>query len=174
MQIIEGLGWEGKIDFAILDQEAVQRAGLLDDIPRLLKAIRTGELAAKRHVAHNKVTNVARANVASLLVGNFTTPLPSQMQLGTGSGTPSATDTDLWNPSAGTLKLISGYTQYLQYFAQYLCTWLASDPIIGNWTEIGLKDSTRALWAHANVTGLPTVNAGEMLIGQWAVQLIGN
>lgn len=176
MRTHENLQWEGIIDFSVLDQEMVRQKGLLDNIPALLEAIKNGDIQAKQYRTKNKVTNYVRSYLASVLSGTATMPLvlPSKMELGTGSGTPAATDTDLWSPSSATIKPISNTQVYLNYYAQYVCTWLTSDPIQGTWTEIGLKDANSNLWAHANVTGLPTVNSGEMLIGQWQVQIIGN
>lgn len=173
----EGLPWDGTVHFGVIDQLAVERLGLMDDIPGLLKVIESGRMDWKRkHVQKNKVTNYARQYLATVLAQSVTGALilPNQTQLGTGTGTPAATDTDLWNPVAGTLKPCSGIQVYLTYYAQFVTAWQTSDPIQGSWSEIGLKDVAGNLWAHAAITSNLTVNDGELLVSQWQVQILGN
>jgi hypothetical protein len=153
MEIKEGLKWQGIVDlFVIKDNKIIRRIQ-----------------------EHNTVTNYARQYIVNVLTNTISYPLqiPSQMELGTGAGTPASTDTDLWSPASATLKPISSMQPYLSYFAQYVCTWQTSDPIQGTWTEIGLKDAANNLWAHAALSGF-VVNSGEMLVAQWAIQILGN
>lgn len=169
------LVWDGEVTFGVLDEELVRSMGLLDNPAALLHAIEAGTLQFKRTAKnHNTVTNYARQSLVEVMTGTAPNPLPlpSQMELGTGSGTPAATDTDLWAPAAATMKPLSQTNVYLSYFAQYICTWQTSDPIQGTWSEIGLKDSSGNLWAHAAVN--ITINPGEMLVGQWQIQIVGN
>lgn len=153
MEIKEGLKWNGEITF---------------------QAFKDGKLVRERK-EHNKVTNYARAYMAQMLVSPYYSPvIPSQIELGTGAGTPQATDTDLWSPAVSTLKPCSNSQVYLSYFAQFICTYLTSDPIVGTWTEVGLKDANNNLWAHAALpSGFP-VYSGEMLVVQWQIQFLGN
>lgn len=165
----EDLAWEGRLHFGVVDAKNVV------DLEAFLKDVVDGKVKFKREYKfHNKTTNYTRQYMAQILTGAVVMPLvlPSQMELGTGSGTPSATDTDLFVPVVGTLKPLSNTQVYLTYYAQYVCAWQTTDPITGTWTEIGLKDANNNLWAHAS-TGI-TVNTGEMLVGQWQVQILGN
>lgn len=139
-------------------------------------ALKNGLLPIKGTVkSKNTVTNFARQQIVSILANSVSSILtPSKMELGTGSGTPSATDTDLWSPSAGTLKLCSSIAPYLTYNAQYICTWLSTDPIQGTWTEVGLKDSNNNLWAHSLISGNITISTGDALSCQWSVQILSS
>lgn len=152
MDLNESLKWDGTLNFKVIKDSKVVR----------------------EYKEHNKMTNYARGYIAQMLAGSIQGPLilPSQIELGTGSGTAAATDTDLWSPTIATMKPCS-YTQvYLNYFAQYIVTWLTTDPIQGTWTEAGLKDANGNLWAHTAFN--LTINPGEMLVGQWQVQIVGN
>lgn len=170
-----GIGWDGEVLFGAIDEKTLRNMDLLDE-QAFLRALKSGNLLWKRRVlAKNKVTNYARAAIAQILSGAMSPPvLPSRAELGTGIGTPAGTDTDLWSPAVATLKSIAYAQQYLSYYAQYVTTWLTSDPIQGTWTEIGLKDAGGNLWAHAAITSNLTVNSGEMLVAQWPVQILGN
>jgi hypothetical protein len=153
MEITEGLKWNGIVDLFV---------------------IKNNKIIRKMQV-HNTVTNYARQYMVYMLTNVISYPLliPSKMELGTGTGTPAGTDTDLWTPASATLKLISNMQPYQSYFAQYVCTWQTTDSIQGTWTEIGLKDTNNNLWAHASLPSF-VINTGEMLVAQWAIQILGN
>jgi hypothetical protein len=167
------IAWDGETIFGVVEEYRARKMGLLDNPRALFHAINTGSLPFKRvALKHNKVTNYALGYIPQILTNTapFPLQLPSQMELGTGSGTPARTDTDLWSPAAATLKPLSAMQVYLQYYMQYICTWQTSDPIQGTWTELGLKDAGGNLWAHAAST--ITINTGEMLVGQWQIQMV--
>lgn len=169
------IAWDGQITLGVLDENLVRRLNLQD----ILLQIRAGNLSWKRQLRQsNKVTDYARQYLVKALLNTLPYPLiiPTLMELGTGTSTygPQGSDKDLWSPAAGTLKQTTTTQQYLTYYAQYICSWQTSDPIVGTWTEIGLKDSAGNLWAHAQLTSALPVYAGEMLVGQWQVQVLGN
>ncbi len=103
----------------------------------------------------NQVTNYAANAVAQWLCGvnntgyNPTLP-PQYMELGTGSGTPSATDTNLFTPVSATNQHVSsaqvpsGSPNVAQFTAQYFGT--ANNA--GSYTEAGLFDANGNLFAH--------------------------
>lgn len=131
----------------------------------------------RKIVTHNKITNFTIQYGLELLTNSIPSmpPLfPTKMQLGTGTGMPAATDLDLWVPSAGTLKPLAQTQIYQQYYAQYICNWQSSDPIQGTWTEAGLKDGNGNLWAHVAFASGLLINPGEMLVGQWQIQVSGD
>ena len=172
----EGLKWEGKLEFSVFDEVEARKQGFLDNHDSFSYAVKHGLLPVKKKIkSHNTITNFARQQIVSILANSVSSILtPSKMELGTGSGTPSATDTDLWSPSAGTLKLCSSIAPYLTYNAQYICTWLSTDPIQGTWTEVGLKDSNNNLWAHSAISGNITISTGDALSCQWSVQILSS
>lgn len=128
-------------------------------------------LRQKRY--HNIPTNYALSYIASIVSGAVTSGIvvPSQIELGTGSGTPDPNDTALWVPSAGTLQTCSIVQQYLNTYAQFTSGWQPTDPIQGTWTEAGLFDVNGNMWAHTVINQL--VNSGEMLTVQWSVGFMG-
>lgn len=166
LQIKDSMTWDGVITFGVVAEMTIEE---------LMEHYKNGTVPWKRKlVKHNKVTNYARAYMVQMLTGTAVPiVLPSKMELGTGSGTPAATDTDLWAPAVATLKPLSVLQVYLTYYVQFVCTWNTADPVQGTWTEVGLKDANGNLWAHGAMSAF-TVNAGEMLVGQWAVQILGN
>lgn len=181
IETIESLGWDGILSFGIVKEEKLKKAGFLAEsenglelIPAFFDALKDGKIHFDRTAkSKNSVTNYTRSIIVQILTNTTQGVLgPSQMELGTGTGTTSSTDTDLWSPINGTLKPCSTIQVYLTYYAQYICTWLSTDPIQGTWTEIGLKDTKNNLWAHSALTQNLTVNSGEMLIGQWTIQMI--
>ena len=170
----EGIGWKGDLEFCVFDEAEARRLGMLENDEVFAHALKNGLLPLKRMFkTKNTVTNFARQQIVSILANSVSSILtPTKMELGTGSGTPSATDTDLWSPSAGTLKLCSSVAPYLTYNAQYICTWLSTDPITGTWTEVGLKDGNNNLWAHSAISGNITISTGDALACQWSVQIL--
>lgn len=172
----DGLKWEGKLEFSVFDETEARKQGFLDNEESFFYALKHGLLPAKRKVkSKNTVTNFARQQIVSILTNKVSSIIPpSQMELGTGSGTPSASDTDLWSPSAPTLKPCSSIQQYLTYYAQFICTWLSTDPIQGSWYEVALKDVNNNLWAHAAIPLGVTIASGDALACQWSVQIISS
>lgn len=131
----------------------------------------------------NVVTNQALAALAQWAigvtnVGPGAVPFPTQMQLGTGTGTPSATDTGLFAPAAGTLVAITNFTVYQTFYAQFLAYWGSTTPA-GNYTEAGLLDPNGVLWAHVllQTSGsqpyIP-LQAGQTLNILWKLQFLGS
>lgn len=170
---MDNIQWEGKFTFRVFNEKEARKQGFLDSQESFFYALKHGLLPIKRIVkSENIVTNYARQQIVNMLTGTSNTH-PSQMQLGTGSGTPSSTDTDLWSPSAGTLKQCQTIQPYLTYYAQYIVTWLSTDAIQGTWSEIGLKDSSNNLWNHSALTSIITVNSGEALTAQATIQILG-
>lgn len=179
MLVESSAGWDARLALGVLDESLVCQLGLINNIPELLRRIKKGSLHWKRVVRQkNKVTDYARTYIVQMILNQVSYPLivPSKMELGTGTSTqgPQGSDTDLWSPVAGTLKGVTTSQQYLTFYAQYICSWQTSDPIVGTWTEIGLKDANGNLWAHSQLTSALPVNVGEMLVGQWQVQIVGN
>lgn len=157
MLIKSSMEWNGDVIFKVFDEKTLK-------LKRQFKQ-------------KNKVMDYARSYLVSAMIagdGSQTLYFPSKMELGTGTGTPLGNDTDLWNPVAGTMKQCSNIQQYLTFYAQYVTTWLTTDPIQNTWTEIGLFDANGNLWAHSAITSNLTINSGEMLVAQWQVQIIGN
>lgn len=172
MKIKSGCGWKGEVTLGVIDVHDFEKIG---DTNKLLELINSGKVTWKRkYINKNKVTNYALNYIAQILSSAAVLPLvfPSKMELGTGAGTPSGSDTNLWTPSAPTMKACSNIQLYLSNYAQFITTWLTSDPITGTWTEAGLFDEKNNLWAH--IASNITVNAGEMLVGQWQIQIVGN
>jgi hypothetical protein len=135
----------------------------------------TGEVLETRKV-HNTVTNYALGAIANLLALNAINQVfyaPDYIELGTGSGTAAVTDKDLITPAASTWKQCSYVTPYLSTYAQYSATWQTSDNPAGTWTEAGLFDINKNLWAHV-MLGNFTVNNGEILTVQWQIQIMGD
>jgi hypothetical protein len=172
----EGIQWEGKLEFSIFDEYEARKRGLLDNQGAFFNALKNGTLPVKRKVkSQNTVTNFARRQIVSVLTNSVSSIIPpSKMELGTGSGTPSASDTNLWSPSAPTMKQCSSIQAYLTYYAQFICTWLSTDSIQGSWTEVGLFDSNNNLWAHSAITLGVSIATGDALAAQWSVQIISS
>lgn len=170
----ESLGWEGIITFGVLDEAEMREKGFLDDQEAFFNALQSGEINFKRTAkAKNTVTNYARQQIVNALTFTiYNIDPPRYIELGTGTGTPSTSDTDLWSPSSGTLKQCSTIQPYMSYFAQYICVWVSTDPIVGTWSEIGLKDYYYNLWAHSALTNNLTIASGEVLVAQWQIQIV--
>ena len=173
MEQREDVAWDGKFSFGVINKDVFNKMRLQNK-QAFFNALRLEEIPWKRLVQEkNTVTNYARSAMAQILISQMSpVVLPSAIELGTGTGTPAATDPALWSPSAPTLKPCAYYSLYMQYYAQFITTWSITDPIQGTWTECGLFDANSNLWAHG-VMNL-TVNANEILVGQWSVQLLGN
>lgn len=172
----ENVLWKGTFDFTVFDENKVRKQGFLQDEESFFYALKHGLLPVKRKIkSENAVTNYTRQQIVAILTGaSSTIVFPTQMQLGTGSGSPSASDTDLWSPATNTLKQCSSIQPYLTYYAQYICTWLSSDNIQGSYSEIGIKDTSGKLWNHSALTSTITVATGEALTAQLMVQILSN
>jgi len=171
MKLKEGIGWKGNVSFGVIDKETVDKIGM--DL--FLKSVRAGKAKFKReYKQHNVVTDMARGLIAQMITSPAYTAweLPSQIRLGTSKQAASSSDINLYAGVAATTKICSTVQVYNDYFAQYIAVWQTTDPIQGTWTEAGLFDVTLDLWARSvfNIT----VNAGEMLIAQWQVQIISD
>jgi hypothetical protein len=172
----EGLKWIGELEFSVFDEAKARKQGFLDNQESFFYALKHGLLPVKQKIkSKNTVTNFARQQIVAILTNSVSSIMPpSTMQLGTGSGTPSASDTNLWSPSAATLKQCTSIQAYLTYYAQFITTWLSTDPITGTWAEVGLKDSNGNLWAHSSITSDITISTGDALSCQWSVQILSN
>lgn len=75
---------------------------------------------------------------------------PTKLQLGTGTGLLSVSDTALWIPAVGTDRFCQTI-QIVQLFnVQFAYTYTAADPV-GTYKEMGLIDTQGALWFHATI-----------------------
>jgi hypothetical protein len=169
----DGIAWDGKFSFGVMDADKFNKMRLQNE-QAFFDAIRSGEMPWKRLIQEkNKVTNFARSAMAQFLISQMSpVVLPSAIELGTGTGTPAATDPDLWSPSVPTLKPCAYYSLYMQYYAQFITTWYITDPVQGTWSECGLFDANSNLWAHG-VMNLQ-VNVNEILVAQWSVNILGS
>lgn len=176
IEVKEGLKWEGKLEFTVFNEQEARKQGFLDNQESFFNALKNGLLPVKRKIkSNNTVTNFARQQIVSILTNSVSSIVPpSEMQLGTGSGTPSPSDVNLWSPAIGTLKPCSAIGAYLTYYAQFICTWLSTDPIQGSWTEVGLKDANGNLWAHSAIMSDITIGDGDALSGQWTIQILSS
>lgn len=172
----EGLAWEGKLEFCVFDENEARKQGLLDNQEAFFNALKNGTLPVKRKIkSKNTVTNFARQQIVSILTNSVSSIIPpSKMELGTGSGTPSASDTALWSPSAPTMKQCSSIQAYLTYYAQFITTWLSTDSIQGSWSEVGLFDSNNNLWAHSAIPLGVSISTGDAMACQWSIQIISS
>lgn len=172
----EGIQWEGKLEFSVFDEAEARKQGFLDSEESFFYAMKHGLLPVKRKIeSKNTVTNFARQQIVAILTNSVSSIIPpSKMELGTGSGTPSASDTALWSGSSGTLKACSSIQAYLTYYAQFICTWLSTDPIVGTWDECGLFDANNNLWAHSAITMGVSIAQGDALACQWTIQIISS
>lgn len=132
----------------------------------------------------NKTNNNALAayaqwgvGVANVGAGNVI-PYPTQMQLGTGTGTPASNDSGLFTAAAGTEVAITSYSVYKTYYSQYVAYWGSSTPT-GNYTEAVLLDPNGLCWAHvllqtsASQPYVP-IKPSQTLTIIWRVQFQGN
>lgn len=142
---------------------------------RLIKHDANGVLIYDQ-IHKNQLTTYARSASAQMWTGNAIAT-PNSIQVGNGSPTVprvgvDPSDTALWAPMAGTLRVCDFTSVWLTYTTQYSITYQQSDAN-GDWTEIGLFDKNGNLWSHVAVTGF-TKNSGETVTVQWQIQHIGN
>ncbi len=122
---------------------------------RWVQTDRTGTVVFDSGWHHNVTTNYAAGAIAQWLTGTNNTgynPVlpPTKMQLGTGAGTPSPTDTGLFAPVAATLQQVStaGPVSGSPSVAQWVCQYYGTANNAGTYTEIGLFDSNGNMWGH--------------------------
>lgn len=122
----------------------------------------------EKKVYHNIQTNFSRNALASWITGVSTQslPPPTSIQLGNGVGTPSGSDTALFSPFAGTLSLCDTIQTVQTYYAQFVKTYQATDPV-GQYTEVGLFDAAGNLWGHVNINQYKSNQ--QLLTIQWQV-----
>ncbi len=125
----------------------------------------------------NQITNAGAAAIASWLTGvpnrgasGQAIPYPASMELGDGTGTPSATDTDLFSPNVATNIHVtqSGPVAGSPLVAQWVGVW---GPQYGpyNGSEIGLLNSQGVLYAHLLATIDLTTTASTAVTWQWVL-----
>ena len=154
--IVESTGFIGIVRTATIDAET-------------LKVVQAREY-------RNKINNYLLQTIIKWLTGTANSGSgallpPTQIQLGNGTGTPTAADTGLWAPITGTLKTCDFIQPYQTYYGQYSLTYQTSDPS-GNYTEVGLLDTSGKLWAHVSVNDYKS--ASQLYSVQWLIQAIGN
>lgn len=154
--IVELTGFIGIVRTATLDAKT-------------LKVVRAKEY-------RNKINNYLLQTIVKWLTGTANSGQgallpPTQIQLGSGTGIPTASDTGLWSPIAGTLKTCDFIQPYQSYYGQYSVTYQTTDPS-GNYTEIGLFDANGNLWAHVSVND--NKSSSQLYSVQWLIQSIGN
>lgn len=114
-----------------------------------------GNVVADTGWVFNKVTNYAAQCIAAWLTGSNNTgynpvKFPNYTELGTGSGTPAATDITLFaaapatNQKCSVVQPENGFPTVAQFVTQYYGT--ANNA--GNYTEVGLFDSDGHMFAH--------------------------
>lgn len=101
----------------------------------------------------NQVTNYAAQAIAQWLIGRNNTgysPVapPAYTELGTGTGTLSASDTNLFSPVAATNQRCSSFTNPSPNVAQWTSQYVGTANNAGSYTEEGLFDQSGNLWAH--------------------------
>jgi hypothetical protein len=143
------------------------------------RIVRRGKTKNKTNVnALSALTQWAVGVASNIGSAGTVVPYPTQMQLGTGTGTPSATDNGLFAPAPGTLVPITNWSVYQNYYAQYVAYWGSTTPA-GNYTEAVLLDPNGFCWAHvllqtsANQPYVP-IQSGQTLTIIWKLQLLGN
>lgn len=151
------------------------RIWLRGEVTFTVRDAATGEIVEQQTI-RNIITNFTRTAIAKWLIAeaaNWGTVSgavipPNFIALGTGTGTPAATDTALWTETAGTRKQCAYRDVYNNYYAEYVANYQTSDPT-GTFTEAGLLDAAAGgnLWTHVacNVTKA----AGQTLTVQWKI-----
>lgn len=132
------------------------------------RAIRTGHLIYDSGWSANTVTNGYLAALAGASIGQ---PMAAatQTELGTGSGTPAVTDTNLFTPDASTLLTCSALTVLTSpaNTAQWVSVY--TEPT-GSYTEVGLwANDGSILYAHKMAT--VTITSGTQTTVTWQITL---
>lgn len=127
----------------------------------------------------NQITNGGASALAAWLTGSpnrgnasQALPYPAYMELGDGSGTPTASDTGLFSPSTATYIHVSQAAPS------------ASNPLIAEWTavwgpsygpysatEVGLFSKSGTLFAHLMATIDLTTTSSTAVTWQWQLSI---
>lgn len=122
----------------------------------------------RRTVYENMPMNYGLTGMCTWLTGGTITR-PSQIELGTGTGTVAATDTALWSATANTLKTAQVQQVYNSNTAEWNATYNPGDPS-GTFTEAGLFDTNSNLWAHVVID--ESKDDTQSLVVDWQWQLL--
>ncbi|NMP20788.1 hypothetical protein [Sulfobacillus harzensis] len=99
-------------------------------------------------------------------------PYPAYMELGDGTGTPAATDTDLFSPNVATQIHVTqaGPAPGNPLVAQWVGVW---GPSYGpyNASEAGLLSADGTLWSHILATIDLTTTASTVVTWQWVLSV---
>ena len=99
-------------------------------------------------------------------------PYPAYMELGNGTGTPAATDTDLFNPNVATNIHVtqSQPSATNPLIAEWVGVW---GPSYGpyNATEAGLLNTNGTLWSHLLATIDLTTTSSTAVTWQWVLSV---
>lgn len=138
-----------------------------------------GQLLTDSGWIANQITNAGAAAVVAWLTGtpnrgqaSVAIPYPAYMELGDGSGTPAATDTDLFSPNVATNIHVtqSGPSATNPLIAEWVAVW---GPQYGpyNATEIGLLSQSGTLFSHLLATIDLTTTASTAVTWQWQLSI---
>lgn len=140
-----------------------------EGVPRSLPEAMASDLASaiigrtvRVHTRKNVITTAGRAQVNKAISGQISALSEVALtheQLGTGTSAPSAADTNLETPAAGTKQAISSVS-YSGGQLNITSFWAAGDAE-GSWTEYGAFMNTTILFAHVGID--ITVGAGDAL-----------
>lgn len=127
----------------------------------------------------NQITNAGAAAIAQWLTGSpnrgasgQAVPYPAYMELGDGTGTPAATDTDLFHPNPATNVHVtqSGPVAGSPLTAQWTAVWGSSyGPYSA--TEAGLLSASGVLWAHTLATVDLSADSSTSIQWQWQLMV---
>ena len=122
----------------------------------------------------NQVTDYAASALAKWLIGQNNTgqnPVlpPQYMELGTGTGTPAPTDTNLFTPVTATSQRCATFTNPSAGIAQWTSQYFGPVNNAGNYTEEGLFDANGNLWAHLVEAVTITQGLATTIVWQWTV-----
>lgn len=148
----------------------IEHAGFIGIVRTKTIDAKTLKVVAEKEY-RNKINNYLLQSIVKWLTGGGAVIPPTQISLGNGIGTPAATDTGLWAPIAGTLKVADYIQVYQTYYAQYAHTYQATDPS-GNFTEILLSDTNGNPWCHVAVNDYKS--SSQLYTVQWQILCQGN
>lgn len=142
-----------------------------DNVRVVLTDIHTGRQTVIS--SHNISTNYEFSALSQWLAGKNNTgyqPLspPTQIQLGSGAGTPAVTDTALFSPIANTITTMSNVTAGSPTAGTSTFTFqIAAGIVTVQVTEAGLRDVSGNLWSHT-MFGIPfTPSSTQTVTIQW-------
>lgn len=122
------------------------------------------------------LTNFACTTIASWLASASSTtssPPPTQLTLGIGTGTPSVGDTALWYPVSGTTQTCSAIYTSATYNVQFMATYDGTYPQY-MYAEVGLLDTGGNLWMHAILPSGSSNKNGRILSVLLQIAVNGN